>query len=959
MMADRERETALRRMLRMVWGKDRPGVTDGELLRRFVDQHDEAAFETLLWRHGPMVFRLCRRLLGRLPDAEDAFQAVFLVLCRKAGSISNRQSVGSWLYKVAYRICLRARSGPGRQPPADLETVIESRTAPPASAPSADLAGILDEELSRLPEKYRSPLILHYLQGKTVEETARELGWRPGTVSGRLARGKELLRGRLVRRGVTLTIGTVAGSLGRDTGASALPPALLRAAIQAGMLVATRRTALIGGSAVSPRAAALARDTLRSLAFDRLRLVAGVVLGFVAVTLGAGVALLPSHRGDRPQLESSRTGPERGPDVVAGQDIIARLDADGDPLPQGAVLRLGSARLRHAGLLSSLSYTGDGSTLIAAGTGVIRTWDAHSGRALSSTIHRSLLFSPLVVVSPNGQMVAKYDMDPRRISPARIVLSPLASDVVIHGLEIPAGNARSLAFSKDGKYLAAGGDWHQIPLWSVATGRVVGRLQITGAYVTAVAFCPDGRLLAALDTNHMLRVWDLATGHERPLPLPAKGLVSSIAFSADGRVLACGQGGGDVSLWDLHEGKETRILHGRDNRGPTGRSESVQQLAITSDGKVVATVGNENTVRLWNLRRGEVQTVLQPGKHGHLLPSFSPDDQILAVGGGSEEIRLWDVDTCRPIPVTGEPGLGYCFAAVSPDGDIIATVGRTQQGSLWDAQTGRLVTRLDTLYFTRVAFSADGSRVSFCGGGSWNGLWDVTTQKQTARFVQQGSTAWVGLSPDQQFLAKPGRVWRAQSENALADPSWHENPPRARFAVFSPDSETIAWTEDGSPERDGGGRPTDPESRRCFVTFRQTQTGKEYCRIPCPDSCWAIAFSPDGRRVALAGLNYIQLWDLASQHLVHQLEEGPEDLFRFGYEASPGWRPIAFSHDGKILAAAGDGFSICLWDTATGRSLGKLSGHAGRILSLAFAPDDKLVSGSEDTTALIWKVARD
>jgi RNA polymerase sigma factor (sigma-70 family) len=973
MMADRQRDTALRRMLRLVGGRDSPGLTDGELLRRFAVEHDEAAFETLLWRHGPMVLSTCRRLLGQLADAEDAFQAVFLVLCRKAGSITNRQSVGSWLYKVAYRICLRARAAAGRHSAAGLEAVVEPEAAGPAFQ-LPDLAGILDEELNRLPEKYRSPLVLHYLQGKTVEQTAQGLGWRSGTVSGRLARGKELLRARLVRRGVTLTIGTVAGALGRDAVAGALPPALVRAAIRAALLFAASQT-LVAGSAVSPRAAALARSALRSLALNRLQLVLGMVLGFVAVALGAGVVLLPSRSGDRPRLEASRAGTD------APGELVARLDADGDPLPQGAVLRLGSARLRHAGRLESLFYSADGSTLIAAGNGVIRTWDARTWQPRTSNVHRSLFFRSLMAVSPDGQILARDGATtPADVLPHKIVLAPLAGDAVLHSLEVPTVGVLSLAFSKDGKYLAAVGyHWNRILFWSVATGQEVRRFDLTQWRVaeTSVVFSADLKFLAGIDGGLTPRLWDLSTAQERPLLLPTKSGVDRFAFSANGQVLACGHGGNGVSLCDVRNGKLIRTLHARDSKPPSPLSQSFPQLAISPDGKVAASVDTEGTIRLWDTRASEAEVVLQPGKREprHARLAFSPDGSTLAVAG-QDEIRLWDVDSRRRLPVTAEPDLGSCFAAVSPDGSTIATAGGPRQVFLWDARTGQQIASLD-VSGTYVAFSPDSARL-VVGDTVNHSLYDLRTRKRITRWRCGGT-----LSPDQRILATPPCLWQAEdrsTEGRSSRPLW-QAPDGGRLAVFSPDGSTIAWALAGKlgwprlPAR----LPPAQHTEWRLVTLRDTQTGEERGRIHCPAACSAIALSPDGRTVAVAGLNYIQLWDIESQQMVHELERKPEDLYRFGYDPRPEdrfgsnrrpedrfgssrkpeqcFRPIAFSHDSKILAAAGDNHSICLWDTATGRPLGNLSGHLGRIVSLAFTPDGKLVSGSEDTTALVWDVS--
>ena len=180
------------------------GAADRHLLERFTAGRDEAAFAELVRRHGPLVLGVCRRLLRDPNDADDAFQATFLVLARKAASISNRESVSGWLYQVAHNTALKARISAaarrrrerrvGARPPADVLDEVTGR----------ELLAVLDEELQRLPERLRSPLVLCYLQGSTRDEAARQLGWSLATLKRRLEEGRESLRCRLARRGLTL-----------------------------------------------------------------------------------------------------------------------------------------------------------------------------------------------------------------------------------------------------------------------------------------------------------------------------------------------------------------------------------------------------------------------------------------------------------------------------------------------------------------------------------------------------------------------------------------------------------------------------------------------------------------------------------------------------------------------------------------------------------------------------------
>jgi RNA polymerase sigma factor (sigma-70 family) len=199
------------------------GLSDAELLRRWVTGRDEAAFEVLLWRHGPMVLGVCRRVLGDLHDAEDAFQATFWVLACKATSIHRHESLAAWLHGVAQRMSLKARNTNLRRRGRERRSAVKANTEPVDEQTWEELRLILDEELGRLPEKYRAPVVLCYLEGKTNEQAARELGCPKSSLSSRLGRARELLRERLMQRGVTLSASAVATLLMGQTATAGLP----------------------------------------------------------------------------------------------------------------------------------------------------------------------------------------------------------------------------------------------------------------------------------------------------------------------------------------------------------------------------------------------------------------------------------------------------------------------------------------------------------------------------------------------------------------------------------------------------------------------------------------------------------------------------------------------------------------------------------------------------------------
>jgi RNA polymerase sigma factor (sigma-70 family) len=201
---------------------------DAVLLERFADRRDEEAFAALLRRHGPLVWGVCRRVLAEEHAAEDAFQATFLALVRKARSVSKRASIRSWLYGVALRVAVRARRQAGLRR-------VREQSSPPRQATEAawpDVRSILDEEIQRLPEKYRLPVILCYLEGRTNDEAARRLNCPRGTIATRLARAREKLRSRLVRRGLTLSAGGLGVMLSEDVVSAVVPPALVPHTLQ-------------------------------------------------------------------------------------------------------------------------------------------------------------------------------------------------------------------------------------------------------------------------------------------------------------------------------------------------------------------------------------------------------------------------------------------------------------------------------------------------------------------------------------------------------------------------------------------------------------------------------------------------------------------------------------------------------------------------------------------------------
>jgi RNA polymerase sigma factor (sigma-70 family) len=286
--------------------QDEAGLTDGQLLGRFIEQRDEAAVAALVRRHGPMVWGVCRRILRAHHDAEDAFQATFLVLIRKAGSVRKREMVGNWLYGVAHQTALRARATAAKQVARERQVVDMPEPAVKEPAASCGLQAVLDQELSRLPEKYRVGIVLCDLEGKTRKVVARQLGLPEGTLAGRLTRGRAMLAKRLARHGLAVSGGTLAAVLSHQAASACVPTSVVTSTIKAVALVAAGQTA---AGMISAKAIALTEGVLKAMLISKLKAVMTVL--FVAlgmVVFGGGLYLHQAEAQQGPADKSLAAG---------------------------------------------------------------------------------------------------------------------------------------------------------------------------------------------------------------------------------------------------------------------------------------------------------------------------------------------------------------------------------------------------------------------------------------------------------------------------------------------------------------------------------------------------------------------------------------------------------------------------------------------------------------------------
>jgi WD40 repeat protein len=570
---------------------------------------------------------------------------------------------------------------------------------------------------------------------------------------------------------------------------------------------------------------------------------------------------------------------------------------------------------------------------------------------------------------------------------------------------------QSLAFSPDGRTLAAGNLWGNLQLWDVATGRclrffalpeAVPNAPPTGS-VDALAFSADGKTLITGTRDRKVRIWDAATGKLLRTVAEQEGVTRRFALSPDGRTLAtAGKVGEAVRLWDTATGTGIRALQG----------EKVADLAFSPDGKKLAG-GNAKAIRVWDVSTGKVLLDLKGHMDWVLTVAFSPDGKALVSGGVDGTVRFWD-------PATGdclrtlEGHQGWVASLVfAPDGSFLCSASCNRLDDLephrevrgdrgeppppprreqaltdypihfWDVSSKR-PPRLGVGHANEVravAVAPDGRVVASASSDETLRLWEVATGQELYRLgAHSQSVRALRFAPDGQTLTAAGadgtfREWEAATGRELR--FW-----RGR------DDAHITFSLDGRLFASGGYRR---QEKGNLVNLGRLDTGKELFELTGHNNTVAgLAFSPDGKTLATGCRGDITFWDTATgqssatikghQDLITALVYSPDGKTL----ASAGWdktlrlwdvdtrkqrgegqridRPfeaLVFSPDGKLLASSSTGNDVLLWDAATGKPTGKLEGHTNGVSVLAFSPDGKLLaSGGGDRVVRVWDVAQ-
>jgi len=494
------------------------------------------------------------------------------------------------------------------------------------------------------------------------------------------------------------------------------------------------------------------------------------------------------------------------------------------------------------------------------------------------------------------------------------------------------GPTFSVAFSPDGKVLAAGTAEGQVRLWRVTDGQPLLTCEGHLGAVWSVAFSPDGRLLASGSTDGTVRLWEVSTGHSLKMLAGHTHQVWSVAFSPDGRLLASGSNDQTVRLWEVSTGQSLKML--------AGHTHQVRSVAFSPDGRFLASGSFDHTVGLWDVNTGQSLKMLAGHTHPVRSVAFSPDGRLLASGSNDQTVRLWEVSTGQNLKTLSGHTHQVSSVAFSPDGRLLASGSEDQTVRLWEVYTGQSLKTLSghTNWVSSLAFSPDGRLLASSSNDQTVRLWEAPTG-QNLRTLS-GYTNWVwsaAFSPDGRLLAggcfdHTVGLWEAATGHSLKTLAGHVN--WVSSVAFSPDSRLLA---SGSFDHTVG-----------LWDLRNTGQSLETL-VGHTNPVWSVAFSPDGRLLA-SGSNdkTVGLWDL---------RHTGQSLKTLSGHTHP-VRSVAFSPDGRLLASGSQDETVRLWEVATGHSLKTLAGHTHPVSSVVFSPDGRLLaSGSEDQTVRLWEAA--
>ncbi len=634
-----------------------------------------------------------------------------------------------------------------------------------------------------------------------------------------------------------------------------------------------------------------------------------------------------------------------------------RLDRYDDPLPPGAIARLGTVRYRPPAMDMAVVWRPDSKAIVTVSLFGDKSdstvWELQTGRPLQRLVGARVSAG---AISVDGKRLVYVEFEGMPAED-RIFLLDLSTGAAVRTRISRGTPIYAFTLARDGKTLAVAGMDDSLRLWDLSTQQVIRAFLGNKEGWSQLAFSPDGRLLASGNRDGKLCLWDVATGRlVRPLVGHTKS-VARVVFSPDGRTLATTSlEEKRIRLWDTATGKELHQLK---------CGFASQCLAFSPDGKTLVSgdhepSGGETTTRyferLWDVVTGKQIRLLAEHRGSLLEVAFSPDGKKrLTRDNASKVLRVFDVATGKELSRGHEAHEAAVeTGAFSPDGKVVATAGHDGTIRLWEPITGRPLRAIPAEHggsIKRVVFSPDGRTLASSG---WEGpvrFRDAATGKEMGRLPEREPPDWfLAYSPDGRLLATSTwgaqgsviRLWDAVARKALGTVS--EKSYRLVPRPFSPDGKRMV-TIDGL------------DAVKCDVCLWDTATRKQLARWKLSHVTNAF-FSPDGTMLVavephdknLSGTGALLFLDVAGSRWVR---------IPLPRETSPasGSFPGAISPDGRFVAYVTDDDAIVLWEVVSGQVRRRLRSHQGEFAQLAFSPDGTmLVSPSYDSTSIIWDV---
>jgi WD40 repeat protein len=744
----------------------------------------------------------------------------------------------------------------------------------------------------------------------------------------------------LRQRGLSLSGSLFAALLVQEPALAAL------AALPATLSRSTLRAAIAGPT--SARVADLVQGRLKALAgTPRIK---WALLAMASLVTGAtllacrGQGEPAAHQAEPPQPQQRH---KQG-----------RADHFGDPLPPGALARLGTVRWRPGLPIAQIAFSPDGKTLATDSMNMeaddnlvsLCLWDRATGRRLRQFAARKRS-SLALDFAPDGKSLATQDLDGtvrlwdlegkelRRITRGGVSFTRQLG---------PGSSLRGVgfAFSPNGKALAARGPDKAIHLWETATGKEVRKLTTDPEDSSPLVFSHDGKLLAT-SVDKLIRLWDVETGKEQLRLQGHEGLAGIPAFSADGKTFtAIGRTPGQLYqvtayVWNVAGARPGGKLLRKWDLPPN----PVFACCLSPDGKTVLAGGYAGGMRLYDLATGKEIYRLTASFRGTLFAvAFSPDGKTIAGGGENRVLQQWDAKTGKPLPGYGHQGIIESLS-LSSDGKYLASVAADEGIRLWDMKSARPLPQFRSPpgEFAAVAFVPGGKTLAAVGRDAFVRLLEVPTGKEVRRFAGPPDGRVVALSADGTHLAagaRDGGIWVWETATGkLLHQLQHPRPDQSSGGVLC-----LAFSPDNGPGRllasGGWGKGA------CLWSVA---TGRRWAELPGHDYwVYSLCFSPDGKTLAVAHRDRtIRLWEVLS---------GKERGRLSGHAHRV--TGLAFAPDGRLASSSHDG-TVRVWDIgpARGREIRRFTGHESVVGPLAFSADGKtLVSGGWDTTILLWDV---